>query len=46
MVYGNEIKPGNLGTRACFGDIGATVLELLGVPGKIDGESFANKIIK
>lgn len=46
LVYGNEIKPGNLGTRACFGDIGATVLELLGVPGKIDGESFANKIIK
>ena len=46
LVYGNEISPGNLGTRACFGDIGATVLELLGVPGKIDGESFANKIIK
>ena len=46
LGYGNEIKPGNLGTRACFGDIGATVLELLGVPGKIDGESFANKIIK
>lgn len=46
LVYGSEIKPGNLGTRACFGDIGATVLELLGVPGKIDGESFANKIIK
>ena len=44
LIYGAGITPGNLGTRACFGDIGATVLELLGVPGKLDGESFANKI--
>ncbi len=41
LVYGNEIKPQDLGTRSCFGDIGATVLELLGVGGKVDGESFA-----
>lgn len=44
LIYGEEIKPANLGTRACFGDIGATVLELLGVKGKVDGESFANSI--
>ena len=44
LIYDAGITPGNLGTRACFGDIGATVLELLGVPGKLDGESFANKI--
>lgn len=44
LIYGAGITPGNLGTRAGFGDIGATVLELLGVPGKLDGESFANKI--
>lgn len=44
LIYGAGITPGNLDTRACFGDIGATVLELLGVPGKLDGESFANKI--
>lgn len=44
LIYGAGITPGNLGTRACFGDIGATVLELLGVPGMLDGESFANKI--
>lgn len=44
LIYGAGIRPGNLGTRACFGDIGATVLDLLGVPGKLDGESFANKI--
>ncbi len=44
LIYGAEIKPMNLGTRACFGDIGATVLDLLGVSGRLDGESFANKI--
>lgn len=44
LISGAGIKPGNLGTRACFGDIGATVLELLGAEGKLDGESFANKL--
>lgn len=46
LIYGDGIIPQNLGTRACFGDIGATVLDLLGVSGKLDGESFANKITK
>lgn len=41
LIYGEGIKPTNLGTRSCFGDIGATVLELLGIDGKSDGESFA-----
>lgn len=44
LVYGAGIIPQNLGTRACFGDIGATVLDLLGIPGELDGVSFANKI--
>lgn len=44
LVYGAGITPINLGTRDCFGDIGATVLELLGVGGNLDGESFANKL--
>lgn len=44
LVAGHSVKPGNLGTRACFGDIGATVLDLLNAAGKLDGESFANKI--
>lgn len=44
LISGAGIRPGNLGTRACFGDIGATVLELLGAEGSLDGESFANKI--
>lgn len=44
LIYGQEIKSVNLGTRNGFGDIGATVTELLSVSGKVDGESFANKI--
>lgn len=46
LICGDAIKPGDLGTRACFGDIGATVLDLLGVSGSLDGESFANTILK
>ncbi|MDE7399140.1 MAG: phosphopentomutase [Oscillospiraceae bacterium] len=45
MIYGNEIRSVNLGTRNGFGDIGATVLELLNVSGKVDGESFADLIL-
>lgn len=41
LIYGVGINPADLGTRSCFGDIGATVLELLGADGKTDGESFA-----
>lgn len=44
LIYGNEIKPANLGTRAGFCDIAATVLELLGVKGEINGSSFADEI--
>lgn len=45
LVYGNEIKPCNLGTRDCFGDIAASVLDLLGVSGSVDGESFVQQIL-
>ncbi len=44
LVYGNEIKPANLGTRAGFGSIAATVLDLLSVKGNINGKSFADEI--
>lgn len=46
LIYGDGIAPSNLGTRDCFGDIGATVLGLLGVEGKVDGESFADLITR
>ncbi len=44
LIYGSKIKPCDLGTRSCFGDIAASVLEMLGVNGKVDGESFADKM--
>lgn len=46
LIYGKWIKSDNLGTRSGFGDIGATVLELLGVDGTLDGKSFAAEIIR
>lgn len=45
LVFGEQINPVNLGTRYCFGDIGATVLDLLNIDGKVDGNSFKNEII-
>ncbi len=45
LIYGEGIKPVNLGTKSGFADIGATVLELLNVSGKVDGESFAKSIL-
>ena len=44
LIFGERIKPANLGTRAGFCDIAATVLELLDVKGDINGSSFADKI--
>lgn len=46
LVYGDGIKPVNLGTRTCFGDIGASVLEMLNVSGSVDGDSFAAEIVR
>lgn len=44
LIAGQSVRPADLGIRACFGDIGATVLDMLGASGSLDGESFANKI--
>lgn len=47
VMYGAEIQPGkNLGTRLGFGDIGATILEYLGVSGECDGSSFWREVSK
>lgn len=47
LMYGNKIKPVNLGTRPTFSDISATVLEYFGV-NKEDtaGTSFLNEVLK
>lgn len=46
LIYGDGINPVNLGTRTCFGDIGASVLEMLNVSGSVDGDSFAAEIMR
>lgn len=38
LMYGKNIKPGNLGTRATFADIGATVLQYFKITPEIAGE--------
>ena len=40
LMYGNQIKPVNYGTRDSFADISATVLKLLDVTGESDGTSL------
>ena len=45
LVLGRQVKPVNLGTRASFADIAATVTELLGVEYETEGESFASEIL-
>ena len=45
LVLGKQVKPVNLGTRATFADIAATVTELLGVAYQTPGRSFAKEIM-
>ena len=45
IALGKKVKPVNLGTRAGFCDIAATVTELLGVPYQTPGTSFATEIL-
>lgn len=47
LMYGNKIKPVDLGTRTTFSDISATVLEYFGVD-KEDtmGNSFLKEVLK
>lgn len=45
LIYGKRIRQGvNIGTREGFSDIGATVLDFLGLPIEIEGKSFMNEI--
>ena len=44
LIYGNTIKPTNLGTRKSFADIGKTIADIFGINSEIKGESFKDKI--
>lgn len=47
VIAGAPVKAGiNLGTRASFADIAASVLEYLEVPGEAAGKSFMNEVLK
>ena len=45
LILGKAVKSVNLGTRATFADIAATVTELLGVDYDTPGKSFAEQIL-
>ena len=44
LILGQQIRPVNLGTRASFADVAATVAELLNVPLETPGISFAKEL--
>ena len=45
LILGKQVKPVNLGTRASFADIAATVAQLLDVELDTPGKSFAEEIL-
>jgi phosphopentomutase len=45
LVAGDGIKPGPLGVRASYADLGATIAELLGVTTTTPGTSFASSLL-
>ena len=46
LVYGKNIKPGNLGERNSFSDVAATVAEIFDIPYELNGESFKKDLMK
>ena len=46
LIYGNGIKPVNLGVRATYADIGATVADIFNVQLDTKGISFKKEILK
>jgi len=46
LALGKGIQPGNLGTRAGFADLAATVAELLEVNFQTPGKSFADRLLR
>ena len=45
LVWGLSLQEGvNLGVRATFADVSATILEALGAKARLDGESFYSQI--
>ena len=45
LAAGDAVRPGNLGTRTTFADIGATVADIFGVPNPNAGESMKEAML-
>ena len=45
LAAGGAVRPGNLGTRTSFADIGATVADIFGVPNLNAGESMKEVLL-
>ncbi len=45
LVLGEQVKPGNLGVRAKFADIAATICDIFDLPLETEGESFKKGIL-
>ena len=45
LAIGKQVKPGDLGTRSSFADLGATVADLLEVPLDTPGVSFKEALV-
>ncbi len=45
LIYGKEVKPGNLGVRKSFSDIAATVADIFEIPYGLNGESFKKDLM-
>ena len=46
IVYGQRITPENLGTRKSFADIGATVLQYMGIEPEFEGDSIYEQLYR
>jgi len=46
VIYGKNIKPGDLGTRETFADIGATIVDYFDLSPWKCGNTFLNKILR
>ena len=40
LATGKKLQPGNLGTRATYADIAASILDYFGVDGDVAGENM------
>ena len=45
LVYGKEVKAGNLGARESFSDVAATVADIFEIPYALNGESFKKDLV-